>query len=209
MYGRVTWYKGSAGEDPDEGIKAFEELLPNIRQLPGYVGCALMIDRPAAEALSIVYYQDHKSLEESRALVARMRQGMPGGGPAVSRIEEYEITTMERAQPGTTGKWARVISATAGDTSRLNEGIKAVNERSVPVLKQQSGFRSFVGGVNRDNGAAVTGATFDTAEQLEASNAALAPIRADIQKLGELKDLKIQVFEIVVADVSATSALHV
>src|SRR5579859_2910393 len=42
--------------------------------------------------------------------------------------------------------------------SRLNEGIKAVNERSVPVLKQQSGFRSFVGGVNRDNGAAITGA---------------------------------------------------
>lgn len=207
MYGRVTWYKGTP-ERADEGIRGFNELLPKIKQLPGYIGCALMIDRDASEALTIVYYRDRMALEESRPIVGKMRQGIQNQGDQVTRVEEYEITIMERAQPGTTGKWARVITGTA-HPSRLDEGVAAVNKKAVPILQKQKGWRSFVGGVNRDNGSAMTGTTFDSKEQLDASNTALTGFRQELQETLELKDLKAQVFEIVVADIAATATSRI
>ena len=208
MYGRVTWYKGPP-EKADEGIQAFKDLLPKIQQLPGYSGVALMVDRDAGEALTIVYYRDRSALDESRAIVKQMREAIQQQQREdVTRIEEYEITTMERAQAGTTGTWARVITGTT-QPSKLDQGVALVNRDALPILKRQKGWRSFVGGVNRQSGAAITGTTFDTQEQLEASNAPLTAFRDELQKILDLKDRKSQVFEIVVADVAATATLRV
>ena len=208
MYGRVTWYKGPP-EKADEGIQAFKDLLPKIQQLPGYSGGALMVDRDAGEALTIVYYRDRSALDESRAIVKQMREAIQQQQREdVTRIEEYEITTMERAQPGTTGTWCRVITGTT-QPSKLDQGVALVNRDALPILKRQKGWRAFVGGVNRQSGAAITGTTFDTREQLEASNAPLTAFRDELQKILDLKDRKSQVFEIVVADVAATATLRV
>jgi len=193
----------------DQGIEDFKALLPKLQQLPGYVGCALLVDREAGEASTIVYYRDLQTMNESREVVRKMREAEAADTAIKStRIEEYEITAMERAQAGTTGRWGRLITGTA-DISYLDEATALVIQKSVPILKQQPGFRSFVGGANRQNGAAFTGATFDTREQLEASNAALADSREEVRRRGNIRDLKAQVFEIVVADVAATAGARV
>ncbi len=207
MYGRVTWFAGPK-EGLDQGIEGFKQLLPKLQQLPGYVGSALLVDREAAQAATIVYYQDEQALTESRAAVKQMRDSTAAEtGIKSTRIEEYEITIMERAQAGTTGKWGRLITGTA-DPSRLEEATAMV-QKSVSVLKQQPGFRSYVAGANRQSGAAFTGTTFDTREQLDASNAALVDAREQIRETASIKDLKLQDFEIEVADVAATSGVRV
>lgn len=208
MHGRVTWYKGQS-ERTEAGIQGFKDMLPKIQQLPDHLGSALMVDRPASEALSIVYYRDSKSLDESRPMVAKMREQVRStAGEQATRIEEYEITIMERSQPGTTGRWCRVITGTAAP-AHLDQGVDEVNKKALPALRQQKGWRSFVGGVNRQNGAAITGTTFDSEDQLEASNSALSGLRDELAKKIQLKDAKAQVFEIVVADVAATTELRV
>ncbi|HEX6349732.1 MAG TPA: hypothetical protein VF160_10130 [Candidatus Dormibacteraeota bacterium] len=147
-------------------------------------------------------------MTEGRALIKQIRDAEAGQtGIRSTRIEEYEITIMERAQPGTTGRWGRLITGT-GDPSKVEEATAMV-QKSVAALKQQPGFRSFVAGANRQSGAAFTGATFDTREQLDASNAAVVDTREQIREMASIKDLKIQVFEIVVADVAATSGARV
>lgn len=207
MYGRVTWYTGPK-ERLDDGIEGFKQLLPKIQQLPGYVGSALLVDRETAEAATIVYYQDEQALTESRAAVKQMRDAEASQTDIKStRVEEYEITIMERAQAGTTGRWGRLITGTA-DPSKVEEATAMV-QRSAAALKQQPGFRSFVSGANRQSGAAFTGTTFDTLEQLDASNAAVVDTREQIRDMASIKDLKIQVFEIAVADVAATSGARV
>jgi len=203
MYGRVTWYTGSP-DRIEAGIQGFKDSLPTVQKLPGYLSAALLVDRDGGEAMTIAYYRDQQALADTRAMATQIREGQQEQGIQVTKVEEYEITTMERSQPGTTGHWGRVLTATA-DPSRLDEAVAIVNENAVPIVKGLSGFRSYIGGVNRETGAAFTGLTFDTRDQLEASNAPAAGLREEVKRQAQLSDVKMQVFEIVVADVAATA----
>jgi len=206
MYGRVTWYTGSP-DRAEAGIQGFKDALPSVQKLPGYLGAALLVDRDGGEAMTIAYYRDQQALADTRAMATQIREAQQEQGARVTRVEEYEITAMERSEPGTTGSWGRVITGTM-EPSGLDEAIALV-QKSISILKQQPGFRSFIGGVNRETGAAFTGTTFDTREQLEASNAAVADARQEIRERGQIGDVKAQVFEIAVADVGATSGARV
>jgi quinol monooxygenase YgiN len=203
MFARITWYKVPP-DKMEAGIKAFDQWLPAVQAFDGYAGAALLVDRAAGEAVTVAYYQDRAALKTSAEKAGMIRQqATDQAGSSVVGVEEYEITLVDRAQPSASNVWARVITGT-GRTDRLDEAVAAINDRGLPIMREQKGYRGFIAGANRETGKAITAAIFDTRDDLEASNAAMSEFRQQIREQGDVSDLKAQVFEIAVADVPAS-----
>ena len=96
MHARVVHFSGTA-TDLDRGIAAYrEQVLPFAREVTGFRGHTIVVDREAGRAISITLWEDGEAMlayEETadrfRTLLAETWQT-----PVVS-VESYEVALLD------------------------------------------------------------------------------------------------------------------
>jgi hypothetical protein len=69
------------------------------------------------------------------------------------------------------------------------------------------GFRAVLSGVNRENGRFFVISAWDTAADREASEAALAPLREELQQAMQAQSLQVERLEVAFAEVRASASI--
>jgi hypothetical protein len=199
MYGRMTWYKGSP-DKVETGIATVKGLLPTIQRFPGYSGFALFVELSTGKSASLAFYKDRLSLKGSGIAAAAVRRtGSDQIGGAVTAVDEYELDLVELPQGIKAGTWARVISGT-GQPAKGDEVLATIQATVVPMLKTHKGFRGSVAGMDAHSGRGIMVTIFDSRENLEASDVAIAGLRQQLQAFAEMADMAVDTFELAVAE---------
>jgi hypothetical protein len=202
MFVRISWQKGSPGK-LEEGLKVVERVMPTIQAYPGYAGGVLLGDRVTGESATAVFYQDEASMMANAENAANVRKRAAEQlGLQLSGVDELEVVIVDRAKPPAANVWTRVITGFV-PLERAAEATELVRDKGLPALKQQAGYRGYIGGINRQTGRAVTAATYDTRAHVDAGNAAMATFRDQLQGAGLLRDMELKIFEVLLADIPA------
>ena len=92
MYARASTFTGNA-EDFDRGAERIQsELLPRLKEVPGYKGLLSLVDRSAGQSLSITLWDSEEAMSRSREVAKQLRSQVAAlaGGEIVS-VTEYEV----------------------------------------------------------------------------------------------------------------------
>jgi len=82
-------------------------------------------------------------------------QAVQSSAGRVLDVESYEEVLQERSDTAQSGMASFIrFNSMQAAPDKLEDGIRFVREQVVPLLKQQTGFRAAMMGVNRDNGRA-------------------------------------------------------
>ncbi len=100
MFARVTSLAG-APDRADEGIRNFQEqVLPAGRQLAGFKGACLLMDRTSGDALAVTIWESEEAMRGSEEAASRLRAGAAQevGATAAPTVSRYEVVVSEPPQ---------------------------------------------------------------------------------------------------------------
>jgi len=192
----------------DAAIAHFrEKVAPTARATPGNVGVVLLIDRKTGAAIGTTYWESARAMAASEQMGVQTRtQSAAALGSQIVNVERFEIVFMEREAPPKEGTFVRVNTAN-GDPEKIDALAATMRNQVLPVLKAQKGFRSLIYGVDRQTGRGVTSSTWDTLDDLQASEHAIAGMRKDVAATGGAQGaVEVEIFEGAVVDLTAAVA---
>lgn len=187
MYVRVT----SATTTPDhldDAVQAFEQtVVPALRQLPGYLGAVLDINRDTGRCWARTYWESLAALNASEQGAPQRRQEATGSMKlSVTDVDRYEVAMLE-LPPGAplpeAGAVARINDGFTATPEKLDALIEVLRDRAQSILGQR-GCQAMIVSVNRATGRYIAASVWDTAENREASAGSIAPIRRDAGEAG-------------------------
>jgi len=196
-------------EKVKEAIHDFEaNIAPGVRKTSGNIGVGLLVNRQTGESLAISYWDSARSLgaSEQTGVDSRVGSARRVSGMQIVNVERGEVTLMDRAAAPKVGTMLRLTSAT-GEIDKLDAGINFVKNKVLPLQKTLKGYRAMVGAVDRQTGRAFVSSTWDSMPDLEASEKAIEPMRAEAAKASGLipETVKIEIFEAAVFDMAAAA----
>jgi len=98
MHARITTIEGDAGRVDAAVQKARDEVLPILRQQPGWKGFTVMADRSSGKLVGISFFESEDAVRASDAAVADTRSAVAeAGGAAAPRVEFLEVVIDEMA----------------------------------------------------------------------------------------------------------------
>jgi heme-degrading monooxygenase HmoA len=183
MYVRITSVK-SAPDRIEQGIANFEQqVVPAVRQQPGYAGAALLVNRDTGEAAGVTYWESLDALNASEEMGIQARSQAAGSMEAdVLDVDRFEMVIAERvAGEAKSHTFARVNQLYA-QPGRIDELIAFMRDNAASVI-QQKGCRALLMGVNRMTGRCFVNSIWESAADREASEAAVTGLR---KKAGEV-----------------------
>ncbi len=91
MHARVSRYAGSP-DQVDDGVRNFESATDALRQLEGFEGAYLLVDRQGGRALTITLWSSEQAAQASAERANQMRQEAAGGaGLSIESVDTYEV----------------------------------------------------------------------------------------------------------------------
>jgi hypothetical protein len=202
MYLRVTAFKSDPAEI-EAGIAYLrDKIIPSLKHVSGFLGATCVVDRDKSTGAASTLWESLEAMNKAEQAGVQARiDSEAATGIEVMDVDRFEITTLEMATPtAKVPSYTRLITA-YGDPKDLDKVTQLVREQSLPKLRQQPGFRAFAAGVNRMSGRGFTSASFASAEEREASNAALMATRERAAEAGHLYGLQIDLVETVIAEI--------
>ena len=206
MHARVVSVQGSA-ESLEAALPLWEETVAAaLRQQPGFLGAVMLVDREKGGGRSVSRWESEEALTRAEAALtetrARASAAMAERGIQVVDIERYEVVAFERAQPMAAGTCVRTITG-QGRPDAIEALRTTVRDRALPVMKAQPGFRSMIAAINRENGRLFLGSSWDSPADREASEAAMAPERAELQETLGATALQVHRLDVIYAETAA------
>ena len=178
MYARVTRIKA----DPARTAELVEELktrmIPLFQQQKGYLGTISSVNRETGEGSTTTYWDTMENLRASEAAIFAARDSFASDqGAQVLSFHRCEIPVREMKQPPEAGRHIRVTTITDFDPAKREQMIANFRDEAAPTVLQQPGSRAALLLVDDENRVAFAISAWDTAEQRDASEAAVAPAR--------------------------------
>lgn len=201
MYLRVTAFKSDPAK-LDEAIAYIKsKVIPALSKAPGYLGATCVVDRQKGEGAASTLWESLEAMNKAEQLGQQARtDSSEATGAQMLDVDRFEITALEMAAPTPqVPSFTRIITA-YGDPGKTDKVAHMLRD-SIPKVKSQPGFRAFAAGVNRATGRGFTASSWATADQREASNAALSGTRQPVVEAGAMYGLEIQNVETVIAEV--------
>jgi len=207
MFVRRTRVEASP-EKLEQTIQTYQhELLPILKQEPGFRGAVLLANRATGAAQSVTLWENEETERASRPTGDKLRaRSVENSGGRVLDVESYEEVLRERsnaAQPGA-GAYMRVNRLQAAP-EKLEDGIRFVREQAVPLLKQQAGFLATMMGVNRENGGVYVTSAWETEAARQASDSAVREHRRQAAELMGGTPVSVDEYEVVFIEVAETA----
>jgi heme-degrading monooxygenase HmoA len=170
-----------APENADALIAAFAgSALPALREIAGYAGHSLGVDRESGDSQAVTFWESRSSLDASEEAGGRMRTStVQAGGGSVVSVDRFEIALMERFTQPSAPSFLRVIRGEV-DPNRLDELARLMRDDSLEVVRSQPGARAMVLGIDRSSGRFAITSVWESAEAREASRAAIDPMRVRV-----------------------------
>jgi len=169
--------------EPSNAEKAIKqlssEMIPLLKKQDGFT-----------------YWESEEAMRNARPKVRPQAETVLGNtGSKIVDEDECEVVVQERIQPPKAGVFVRVTTVEA-DPAKAAEGIAFYKERIVPVIRKQPGARSALLFVNRKTGRTYSSTAWDTEQDMQKSEAAVAGLRDEaIKKIGG-KGGKVEAFEV-------------
>jgi hypothetical protein len=198
MYARSTTIQAQPASVAAGIAHVQGEVLPALKQLDGFIGLSMMVDRDSALCITTSAWQSDDAMRASAEQVEPVRTRAAevlGGSPDVA---EWEIAVMHREHPthadaGVRSAWLQL------DPSGLDELIEIYRIQALPQIQGLDGFCSASFMVNRASGRAVSSACFDSRQAMDASRDAASQIRSAGTRQAKATVLDVREFELVVA----------
>lgn len=207
--------RGTRVQTPPDKLEAAiahfkEKIVPTARATPGNLGAALLVDRKTGAGVGITYWESAKAVaaSEQMGIKARTRSAAEVGTEIVN-VERFELVIMERIEPAKAGTFVRANTLNA-DPAKVDALTVFMRNQVLPVLKAQKGLRAVVMGIDRQTGRTAVTTTWNTLEDLHASEKAVTGLRQEAAKAGGATGpVEVEIFEgaavELTAPVSATS----
>jgi heme-degrading monooxygenase HmoA len=103
LYARMTTIH-SPRERMDAGLeKVKEDILPSMRQIPGFKGIIGLVDRNANTGITISLWEDEQAMREGEEEGARLRSEVAKAMKAETEpmVNRYEVAYVEMETPVT------------------------------------------------------------------------------------------------------------
>jgi len=200
MYARVVRVTGDPAK-VDDGIDAYQARVPSaLRELDGYAGARLMVNRETGTGMSISFWQDEQTLRASDSAISGVRdETVSRFGATTPASENYEAAVQHRPQPTEQGNWVRVTSL-EGDPAKVDDSIRHFESEVIPAISQLQGFRGAVLFVDRATGKGIVGTIWNSKQDVEATASQAAPIRASAAEVIGATNPQVETFEVVFAE---------
>jgi len=200
MYTRATAMKSDPARI-DLGIMKFKEVVPTLRQVPGYAGAALLVNRDTGEGFGVTYWETlaHMNAAEQAGMRAR-QQTSEAAGAEVTDVDRFDMALVDRASDPSTPSFSR-LNQLYGDLDRLDQGIAFLRDRVVPNLSKLKGYQSVLLGVNRMTGRIVVTSNWRTAEDRAASESAVAGQRQEAVRILRADEVEVMHLEVAVVEI--------
>ena len=177
MHARISRVQAPVDRIDDRISEFTGKVLPALREMDGYAGHALAVDRGSGDSQVVTFWETESALEASEEAAGRLRtQSTTAAGASVVSITRLESVIMERSGPPRTPAFLRVTRAHA-DPGKLDDLARRMREDALPVVRGLSGFRALVLGVDRGSGDFVITSVWDTAEDRDASLETIRELR--------------------------------
>jgi len=186
--------------EPSNAEKAIKqlssEMIPLLKKQDGFRGAALVGNRKTGDGFSVTYWESEEAMRNARPKVRPQAETvLSSTGSKIVDEDECEVVVQERIQPPKAGVFVRVTTVEA-DPAKAAEGIAFYKERIVPVIRKQPGARSALLFVNRKTGRTYSSTAWDTEQDMQKSEAAVAGLRDEaIKKIGG-QGGKVEAFEV-------------
>jgi heme-degrading monooxygenase HmoA len=103
MHARVSMIEAPP-ERVDEGIdRVINEVIPSLRDIPGFDGVVSLIDRPSGRSLTITLWDSEEALRASEERATQLRSQAAGdlGSTTPPQVDRYEVAFAEMTAPTT------------------------------------------------------------------------------------------------------------
>jgi heme-degrading monooxygenase HmoA len=91
MHARVSTYSGWAAQ-VDDGVRNFEGATDALRQLEGFEGAYLLVDRHGGRVMTITLWSTEQTAEASAERASQIRQEAAGdAGLSIDSVGTYEV----------------------------------------------------------------------------------------------------------------------
>jgi heme-degrading monooxygenase HmoA len=96
VHARVVHFAGT-GDDLERGIAAYrEQVLPYVRNVTGFRGHTVLVDRDAGRAISMTFWTSEETMAEYEATAERFRSLLAETWRTpVTTVESYEVALLE------------------------------------------------------------------------------------------------------------------
>ena len=191
----------------DTAIKQWtSEILPLLKKQDGFRGATLVGNRKTGDGLSVTYWASEDAMKNARPKVRPQAETiMNTAGSKIVDEDECEIAVLERIQPPKAGVFVRVTTVEA-DPAKTDEGIAFYEEMVVPMIRKQHGARTALLFVNRKTGRGFGASGWDTEQDMQKSEPAIASLREEtIKKFGG-KSGKVEQFEVYFTEILTSVA---
>ncbi|MDP8960353.1 MAG: antibiotic biosynthesis monooxygenase [Actinomycetota bacterium] len=93
MHARVSTYVGSA-DHVEDAIRSFEEISAAVRELDGFEGAYLLVDRGNGRALTITLWSSEDAVQASTGRADQTRaEAAATAGISIESVEVYEVAS--------------------------------------------------------------------------------------------------------------------
>ena len=92
MFARVTMVQGSA-DKVEQGIESFKnQVLPAVKNSPGYMGAFMLGDRQTGKGIGITFWESEDARRKGGEAVESAREAtIQAMGGSVPPVEEFEV----------------------------------------------------------------------------------------------------------------------
>jgi len=201
MFIRVTWFESSPDRLDEQIANYPQQIATGLGSLHGYMGASLLIDRGTGAGAAVTYWESAESMQASEEAGAALRsQVTAADGGQIREIDRFELMVEERAAPPRANTFVRV-NALQGSLAKVDDLANLVRGDAMSVLKAQSGFRAVLMGADRQTGRMVIASVWETANDREASIAALQELRQRAPQVAGAETMKTELYESAFAEV--------
>ena len=204
MHTRATWIQVSPDQVERMTSNFEEKVIPAAKTAKGFAGAALLIDREKGLGIGVTVWESARALAESEEVgIATRTQAASDTGARIVNVERGEVVVMDRAAPARVPGFARV-SITYTEPEKLDQMSALIRDRAVPKLRENKGYRSVWMTIDRTTGQGSVLSVWDSAQDREASNAAMASLREEAARLAG-SPVRVELFEQVAVELLVPS----
>jgi len=176
-----------------------DEVMPTLRDLPGYVGLSMLIDRTSGRCVVTTSWESDEAMratsESVRSMRDRAAEILGGNRP---QVDNWEIAVLHRDHKSQEGACVRATWMRFGDTDP-DRATEVFRMAILPKIEELPGFCSASLLVDREAGIAVSSVTYDSRAALADSRGQADAVRAAGAKEAGVEVLEVSEFDLAIA----------